>query len=138
MTDPNASWPFSHTAITSVDVDGDGAPGLTALPKSASGYVNPPVSITGARADRLYVANRTQIDLKGTFTSCTEHSGEAKAKYFDNHVVGCHVAGGGDCTANQVKFEDDNRTAYTIAGGSYVAKIVADNASCSDVRNALP
>jgi hypothetical protein len=138
MTDPNVAWPASYTSLTTDDIDKDGAPGLTTFPKSGSGYVNPPVSIMGTRADRVSVASRTQIDMKGAFTGCTEHSGAATAKYLDNHVVGCHVVGGSDCTATQVKFEDDNRTVYTVTSGTYVAKIVADNATCSDVRNALP
>jgi hypothetical protein len=138
MTDPNAAWPTSYTSITAADVDKDGKPGLTGIPKGGGGYVNPPVSIMGSRADQVDLASRTQISLKGTFTSCTEQSGDATTKFLDNHIVACHVVGGSDCTANQVKFLDDNRTAYIIGSGSYVAKIVPDNASCSDVRAALP
>jgi hypothetical protein len=141
MSDPNGTWPSSYTSVTAADVDKDGRPGLLGIPKSSSGYVNPPVSIVGAlgpRADKVDLASRTAIDVDGSFTSCTEHSGKATAKYLDNHVVGCHVVGGADCSASQAKFLDDNRTVYVIAGGTYVAKMVADNATCADVRAALP
>lgn len=141
MTDPNASWPASYTSVQPVDVDKDGKSALTAVPRSGSGYVNPPLSVIGAmgpRADRVDVVNRTAIDISGSFTSCTEHSGKATAKYLDNHVVGCHVTGSSECNASQVKFLDDNRTAYVIKDGSYVAKMVSDNATCTDVRAALP
>jgi hypothetical protein len=141
MSDPNAAWPSSYTSVTAADVDKDGRPGLLGIPKTSSGYVNPPVSIVGAlgsRADKVDLASRTAIDLDGAFTSCTEHSGKATAKHLDNHVVGCHLAGGADCSAAQVKFLDDNRTVYVISGGTYVAKMVSDNTTCADVRAALP
>jgi hypothetical protein len=141
MTDPNAAWPASYTSITTADVDKDGKPGLTSIPKSDTGYVNPPLSILGSlgdKADQVYVATRTDVDMDGVFTSCTDQSGTTKTKYLDNHVVGCHVAGGGECTAAQAKFLDDNRTLFTVTGGTYVAKIVPDTATCADVRAALP
>jgi hypothetical protein len=141
MTDPNAAWPSSYTSVTTDDVDKDGKPGLTAIPKSGSGYVNPPLSIagaTGAKADQVYLATRTEVNMEGAFTSCTDQSGKTTTKYLDQHVVGCHVAGGGECSASQAKFLDDNRTAFTVTGGTYVSKIVADTAICADVRAALP
>jgi hypothetical protein len=141
MSDPNATWPSSYTSVTAADVDKDNRPGLLGIPKSTSGYVNPPVSIVGAlgpRADKVDLGSRTTIDIQGSFTSCTEHSGKATAKHLDNHVVGCHLAGADECSAAQVKFLDDNRTVYTISGGTYLAKMVSDNATCADVRAALP
>lgn len=140
MTDPNSSWPASYTSITPVDVDKDGKSGLSAIPMNGSGYANPPLSIFGAlgpRADRVDVVNRSVIDISGTFTSCTEHSGQAIAKNLDNHIVGCHVAGGNECSPSQVKFLDDNRTVYVIKSGTYVSKVVPDNVTCADVRAAL-
>jgi hypothetical protein len=141
MTDPNAAWPASYTSITADDVDKDGKAGLTAMPQSGSGYVNPPLSILGAagsKADQVYLATRTEVNLDGAFTSCIDQSGKATTKFLDQHVVGCHVEGGAECTAAEAKFLDDNRTAFTVTGGTYVAKIVADTATCSDVRTALP
>ena len=141
MTDPNAAWPSSYTSVTADDVDKDGKAGLTAIPKNGGGYVYPPLSIVGAagaKADQVYLASRTKVDLDGAFTSCTDQSGKTTTKFLDQHVVGCHVVGGGECSASQVQFLDDNRTAYTVTGGTYVAKIVADTATCSDVRTALP
>jgi hypothetical protein len=141
MTNPTAAWPSAYTSITADDVDKDGKAGLTSIPKNGGGYVYPPLSISGssgAKADQVYVASRTGVDMDGTLTSCTDQSGTTTTKYLDNHVVGCHVLGGGECTAAQTKFLDDNRTAFTVTGGTYVAKIVPDTATCADVRAALP
>jgi hypothetical protein len=141
MTDPNAAWPTSYTSITADDVDQDNKAGLTAMPKSGASYVNPPLSIlgaSGAKADQVYLATRTEVNTDGAFTSCLDQSGKTTTKYLDQHVVGCHVEGGGECTAAQAKFLDDNRTAFTVTGGTYLAKIVPDTATCADVRAALP
>lgn len=58
--------------------------------------------------------------------------------HFDNHMVGCHISGGGECTPAEVKFIDDNRTIYTVASATAEAKTISDAATCADVRNALP
>jgi hypothetical protein len=76
--------------------------------------------------------------LKGTTTSCTEQSGTVNVKFFDNHVIGCHNTMNAECDANQTKFVDDSRTVYVPGAATFVAKKVPDNATCAEVRAALP
>jgi hypothetical protein len=125
-----------------VDADGDGKPGFTAIPKSGDGFVQPPTGIDLLRrpppTDQIYVASRTVIGLQGMLTSCTDVSGPAQVMFFDSHVVGCHVRGGADCTADQTDFVDQGRTIYKINGATFTAKQIPENATCADVRAALP
>jgi hypothetical protein len=58
--------------------------------------------------------------------------------HIDNHVVGCHIMGASDCMPADANFVDMNRSTYTIVGASAQSKIVADTATCADVRAALP
>ena len=78
------------------------------------------------------------LGLEGTFSSCTDLSGAAKITLFDSHVVGCHVGNGGECSANQADFVDQNRTIYKIGTATFTARQVPETASCADVRAALP
>lgn len=141
---PTAAWPASYTGIMGAnDPDGDNIPGLTALPRNGGGYVLPPTStigavLGGARADKVHIVTRNVAAPMLTRTSCDEASGMANVTRFDNHVIGCHVSGAGDCDASQIKFIDDNRTVYAVGSATMKTKIVADGASCADVRAALP
>jgi hypothetical protein len=58
--------------------------------------------------------------------------------HFDNHVMGCHVMGGQECTAAEATFVDNNRTIFQVSSATNQIKIVPDNATCADVRAALP
>jgi hypothetical protein len=143
MADPfNAPWPASGTAITGSDAEGDGKLGITGIPKTGGGYVNPPTSLgvfgSAPAADRVYIASRNVLALKGQTTSCEEQAGMVDVKFFDNHVIGCHATNGMECDANQTKFVDDSRTVYVPTGATFVAKKVPDNATCAEVRAALP
>jgi hypothetical protein len=143
MTDPLASWPDSYAGITTkVDSDGDSKDGFTAVPHAGTGFVNPPTGIGQPAADRLYLVSRNVIGLDGTITACDSISGTAHVPFFDNHVVGCRTTGGADCTTagtnSQTAFLDTNRTIYTVVSATFTAKKVADNATCTEVRAALP
>ena len=142
MDDPMAAWPMSYTAINTVDADGDGKAGFTAIPRQGGGFVAPPLQVTlfglGPTADQVYLATRTVVQLDGKMDSCTNQSGMVTVKFFDSHVVGCHVKGGGECTPAQIDFVDTSRTNYTISGGTFTSKKVADDATCANVRDALP
>jgi hypothetical protein len=142
MADPMAAWPMSYTGIMTVDADGDGKAGFTAIPKEGGGYVAPPTSIgllgSAPSADRVYLASRTIVALAGKIDSCTEQSGTATITFFDSHVVGCRIKGGGDCTAPQIDFVDQSRTNYKVSTGVFNSKQVKDDATCADVRAALP
>jgi hypothetical protein len=141
LADPNSAWPASYTMVTAVDIDADGAPGITGIPRSGGGYVQPPVATAilglGAKADKIYLASRTAVALTGTVTSCTEQAGTVTVKFFDNHIVGCHVAGGDACTTAQVDFVDTNRTTFTVSGGTFTSKVIADDATCTTARAAM-
>jgi len=141
MTDPaTAPWPLSYTGITMTnDADGDMSAGLTAVPRSGGGYTLPPTSILqSARADKLYIVVRQVTSAMLTRTACDQTSGSATFAYLNNHVVGCHVMGGVDCMPNDVNFIDQNRTIYEITGATAQTKIIAETATCADVRAALP
>jgi hypothetical protein len=138
MADPTAAWPDSYTGIDASDPDGDGNPGITAVPATGDGLASPPVSIIGPRTDQVHLVSRTAGGLSGTFTSCTELSGEATLQFFDNHVVGCRTVNGDLCNATQTDFVDTNRTIYTAAPGTFRGVILPEGATCSDARAALP
>jgi hypothetical protein len=142
MADPMAAWPMSYTGIMAVDADGDGKPGFTAVPKAGNGFVQPPTGLglfgSAPSADQVYIASRTVVSLEGMLTSCTEVAGTARVPFFDSHVVGCHVKGGAECTPNQIDFVDGSRTIYKIGSATFTAKQIPDNATCADVRAALP
>jgi hypothetical protein len=135
-----ASWPASYTGITMTnDADGDSNPGLTAIPRGGVGYTLPPTSILqSARADQLYIVTRQVTAATLTRTACDQTSGGATFTHFNNHVVGCHVMGGAACTADAVSFIDMNRTVYEIVSATAQTQIIAETATCADVRAALP
>ncbi len=138
LADPGGAWP-SPGALTGVDHDGDGHLGISATPKTGGGYSQPPVDLSmGSRADLLYIASRTTSAISGKRTTCDMATGTATVTTFDNHVIGCHIAGGAECTAAQQKFVDDNRTVFAIGTSTFEAKTLADGASCADIRAALP
>jgi hypothetical protein len=140
--DVGGAWPNSYTGVMTVDADGDGKPGFTAVPKAGSGYVQPPTGLgifgSAPVADRLYLASRTVLSLEGKLSTCNDVAGTAKIMFFDSHVVGCHVKNGNDCTAGQTDFVDQSRTIYKIGSATFVAKKIPDNATCADARAAIP
>jgi hypothetical protein len=135
-----AAWPSSYTGITMItDADGDLNPGLTSLPRSGGSYTLPPTSILqAARVDKIFIVIRNASSPMLTRTACDEASGPATFMHIDNHVVGCHVMGASDCMPSEVNFVDSNRAIYTVTGATARTKIVADTATCADVRAALP
>jgi hypothetical protein len=150
LPDPNVSWPSSSWTFPSSaqfpDDDGDGNPGVTPVPLNGNGYVLPPTGLgalgSAPAADKIYIASRNELSLSGSRTSCTDASGMATVTYFDNHVVGCHIANGSDCTTGsantQADFIDQSRTIYAVAGATFVTRQLAATATCADVLSALP
>ena len=133
-----AAWPATIT--TGVDADADSAPGYTAVPATGGGRVMPPVAIaiTPARADKVDLATRNVFMVSATRTACDHAAGPVTVAHFDSHVVGCHVSGGADCTTGQANFVDQNRTIYEAGASTIELKLVPANATCADVRAALP
>jgi hypothetical protein len=139
MPEPDGPWPATHGEVTTLDADDDEKPGFTAVPKTGAGYVLPPVTPnivgTGPKADRLYMVSRTAMGMSGTFSSCSEQSGTVTVTFFDNHIVGCHVAGGDECTPEHVDFLDTNRNQLTATAGTFTSMVVPDTATCADARS---
>jgi hypothetical protein len=136
-TDP---WPSSASAVAQVDMDRDGKPGVTATAKTGGPYRGLPVavSLAPARADALYMVLRSSVGVTASIGSCSEASGSASVSRLDSHVVGCHVQGGGDCTASQANLVDANRPVYSVGSATFRAVRVDGAATCKDVRAALP
>jgi hypothetical protein len=139
MPDPTALWP-AFANVTAADHDADGKPGVTAIVKEATGYGLPPVGLFSSRvADKVYVVTRTAMTLSGTVDGCPQtYSGTTKVSKFENHIVGCHVKGSGDCTNTEAQFLDDNRTIYKVDSGTFTTKVVSDSLSCDQIRIAVP
>ncbi len=150
LPDPSAAWPTSAWSFPAgtqiVDADGDGKPGFTAVPLMGSGVVLPPTGLglfgSAPSADKLYIVAKNNLSLNGTRTSCTDASGTASVTEFDNHVVGCHVHNGGECTTGmpntQADFVDTSRTVYAPGTATFKAKQLPATATCADVLSALP
>ena len=137
-TDAATPWPDSYAGIAATDPDGDGKPGVTAVPRSGGGFVAPPTMSLLASVDRVYIVLRNTSSVIKTRTTCDRASGTAELMHFDNHVVGCHVEGGRDCGPADVDFVDGNRTAYRATSATIESVVVPDTATCADVRAALP
>lgn len=142
MSNPKGVWPDAPDSIISVDHDGDGNAGVTAIPKQDGGFSAPPVNISlvnKTRADKLYLATRNIMTLSANVPGCPEtYTGTANVTNFENHIIGCHVKGGDECSSGQTGFVDDNRTVYIVGSASFTSVRVSADATCADVRAAVP
>jgi hypothetical protein len=148
----------SFTTADLQDDDHDTSQGITATPQMGNGYVLPPTStsLPLTQADKVYIVLRQELDLSGTRSADGKtSSGTAKLSLFDNHVVGCHISGGSDCTSTQASFLDAARTKYTTqanimqsspppisptnsVSGTFTMQQINNGDSCDAVRAALP
>jgi hypothetical protein len=160
--------PFNGGDIT--DDDGDGHPGVTAIPPngtdgtsspSCSGpgsckYYFPPTAVglggSASVADKVYIVSRNRFSLSGMrMNDCSKGSGKASITLFDNHAVGCHISGGGECNDMQAGFVDTNRPVYVDASGNAFGSSSSNNGTvdvyqfpqgttptCAMVRSMLP
>lgn len=145
MIDPlNDAWPGQASQITAVDHDGDGYPGIRAIPRTDPPFAAPPLDLgavldpSGAHADEVYLATRTVVQLTGTRASCASAAGTAQVSAFDSHVVGCHVQGGGACTQAQSDFLDASLPLFEVESATFEMVQVPSTATCAAVRAALP
>jgi hypothetical protein len=144
MSDPNGPWPSSAKQVTAVDPDGDGQPGIKAMPRTDAPFSPPPTSLfealnpNGKRALELYLVTRTAVALGGSRDTCTTATGAATVQLFDSHVVGCKRNDGKVCSGSESDFIDQNQPKYTIQSATYEMVQLPDGASCADARNALP
>jgi hypothetical protein len=140
MNDPlNDPWPADDLDIVSVDHDGDGKPGITAIPRSDDPYVLPPPGLfSNAEIDALYLATRVTMSLSGTRDTCSTATGVAIVQHLDTHVVGCHIKGGSDCSASQTDFVDDNNEPFLVDTATFTMIELSSTATCAGARAALP
>ena len=150
LSDATSAWPTSAWSFPAgtqiIDADGDGKPGFTAVPLKGNGVVLPPTGLgffgSAPSADKLYIVARNNLSLTGTRTSCSDASGTAHVTEFDNHVLGCHILNGMDCTTGmantQADFVDQSRTVYVPGAATFKAKQLPPTAVCADVLSALP
>jgi hypothetical protein len=143
------TFPQFQTSDMSDD-DGDGKPGITldsTLPDSTYQYVPTSIDFAHTGADNLYLVSRNEIALSGTIGSdCTTASGTATVSVFQNHVLGCHDSSSAsipNCSTTSgildgPGFIDANRTVFVPGSATFTSKKMPDNATCADVRNALP
>jgi hypothetical protein len=166
------AWPCSESSIAVTDIsddDNDGHPGITAVPSAASGFSLPATAVDltapfAPQAGKLYMTLRTELQLYGTSTSCTDIAGGASATLLNSHVIGCELGSGAECSQSQWDFIDSNEAVYVGQGvrippstcppsfaspqivGTFRSKILAASAdgggalavSCADVLSALP
>lgn len=144
MDNPKGAWPSDPNVIDTTDPDGNGKPGILAVPRTDGNFGAPPVSLFGAldpngpRADQLGLVTRTAFALQGTRDACTSAKGNVVVHNIDSHVVHCRIRGGGDCTAAESGFIDSNQPKFSFGNSSYVMIQMPEDATCADVRAALP
>ncbi len=140
----DGAWPSTGAELSGMDHDDSGKSGVTSVPRSDPPFRRPPLDIIGAvlpdgaRADVLYLAMRNVIRIQGNLDSCNTGSGTATFLKFDNHVIGCHVLNGGECTAAQADFVDSNRTVFQVSDATFTMRRMPEGSACADVRTALP
>ncbi|MFO0567127.1 MAG: hypothetical protein U0263_15770 [Polyangiaceae bacterium] len=144
MPDPSAPWPSSAKQITGADHDGDGQPGILAVPRTDPPFSAPPTGLfealnpNGKRAVEVYIVTRTAVQISGTRDSCTSASGQATLQMFDSHVLGCKRNDGKLCSAGEADFIDQNQPKFTVQNAVYEMVQLSEGATCADVRAALP
>jgi hypothetical protein len=141
MPDPEAAWPETAKEVTPVDHDGDGNPGVTAIPRADDGYAAPPTSLAQSQhVDKMYLAIRNAITMQLTAADDDPdtYTGTANVTKFDSHVVGCHIQGGGNCSTSDRDFIDQNNVTFNVKSASVKLVRVAADATCADVRATLP
>lgn len=144
------AWPASATDLVMSDLTyadggayqaGVGEPGILAVFLGTPPDVLPLASIASSspRVDELWLVLRTQFSLHGTVLSSTAQAGTVEVDTLDSHVVGCHLAEGGACTADQGVFLDQDRSWFNSfpASGSFRGMPMVD-AGCRDVLDKLP
>jgi len=140
LSDDSGAWPATE-ALMPFDHDGDGAPGLTALPITGAGYLTPPSSVSQTEfLDGVYIASRVRLKVPLAENVCASMQQAAlEPVSFDYTIVGCHVEARGDCTAAEARFISTQSPKFKAGkSGSWLEAEVAASATCADVRAALP
>jgi hypothetical protein len=142
MANPiSGTWPSAASGLTSVDTDGDGHPGVTAMYSNAGSleYPRTSTSFIATRADLPYAASRVSFSLSGSVTSCTQSSGSGTFTHIDTRIFGCRRDTGAQCSASDANFLDQNCLNYNMPStATYTLVKVANGASCATIRAAVP
>jgi hypothetical protein len=140
LSDPSAPWP-ARAALVPLDHDGDGMPGITAMPKQGGVFGLPPIDIGQTQhADQIYIASRIALRLSAPRAGCNDRvEGSLEPLSFDYTIVGCHAQDRDDCKPKEVDLLATNSPTFTLgAQGHWTSLPSADTASCADVLTALP
>jgi predicted small secreted protein len=145
MTNPTTdAWPTNGAALTAVDAEGDGNVGLSTIPLSTDGFIDPPVNAArSVRAGKVFAAFRQVLVASGTVTSCNRIDGKGDVQTINNkpaidqHVLGCQHQDGTACTAAEFKLLDSAAPVYAPTDKATITMVkIADGATCADVRAA--
>jgi hypothetical protein len=150
LTNPTGPWPVSRTdpAITWLDHDVDGQPGVTSLMISGGTsaacnfpYGNLPIPATGAYASRVYTGTRSLGNVDGTIDDCNTLSGVVAGPanglpVLNGHVVGCLKDNSEPCTDAETQSLDEggNSAGQRILRTSFVMVRASDTITCAQVR----
>ena len=150
LGDPAMTWPSSYddAAITWLDHDGDGHPGITGIvPQSGSSsrcgfpYSPLPIPATFELVQSLYQGTRLQTQLDGRIVDCDTIEGDVRGPrggppVLDVHVIGCDkIEGGGECTPQEIVSLDETVVnIQDIVAARFVAVRVPDNTTCEQLR----
>jgi hypothetical protein len=149
LANPSGAWPASYddAAITWLDHDGDGHPGVTAniVTSGRSSacnlpYAALPIPATGELATQVFTGSRSLANLSGTIVDCDTIRGEFKGPRsglpaLDGHVAGCVKDSGSLCTPEETASLDASAaSAQRLLASRFVMVRVPDATSCSQVR----
>jgi hypothetical protein len=140
LSDPRGAWP-ARSALVPLDDDGDGEPGITAIPKNGGGFALPPADIGQTEhADRVYIAARVSFEFTAARAGCSQRvDGAVNPIAFDYAIVGCHALNGADCTKDNANLLGNNSPKFTLGSrGDWTSLPVDETATCEDVLAALP
>lgn len=146
MDMPNAalaSWPTSK-AMTTLDSDKDGLPGITINVRLDDGYTAPPVNMwpPHKRAAKFYIALRNVVEeAHGLFTDCDHAKGTVTIPIIDkklainSRVLGCVRTDGVECAPGEYEMVDKQSSGYDLNGVATMEMVrVPDNATCATIR----
>lgn len=139
LPDPNGAWP-SSASLVPLDHDGDGSPGVTALPLEGPEYTLPPSSVAQTEfLDRLSIAARVRVRVSVTPACTGTADGTLEPLGFNSTIVGCHVKDRDGCVASETRFIASQMPRYMLgSSGAWTEVEVPQAANCADVRAALP
>jgi hypothetical protein len=139
LDDPLADWPTSAASGTWPDHDGDGRPGVGAFmlgPNAGSNLAYPPVHIfLLRRVQKLDLGMRVNLTLDGKRESCEAIAGEVSDGSIDTRALDCVATDRPmRCSADELRFLDDNLPAWTVRQGKFRGMRVNDSFDCEQVR----